>query len=49
MKIIYNRSRLLKECELLYSPMVIYVNEFTNKSAKEFSQKNIIYMVIGMD
>ena len=39
MKIIYNRSRLLKECELLYSPMVIYVNEFTNKSAKEFSQK----------
>ena len=39
MKIIYNRSRLLKECELLYNPMVIYVNEFTNKSAKEFSQK----------
>lgn len=39
MKIIYNRSRLLKECELHYSPMIIYVNEFTNKSAKEFSQK----------
>ena len=39
MKIIYNRSKLLKECELYYSPIVIYVNEFTNKSAKEFSHK----------
>ena len=39
MKIIYNKSKLLKECELHYNPMIIYVNEFTNKSAKEFSQK----------
>ena len=39
MKVIYNRSKLLKECELHYSPLTIYVNEFTNKSAKEFSQK----------
>jgi len=39
MKIIYNKSKLLKECELQYNPMTIYVNEFTNKSAKEFSQK----------
>ena len=39
MKIIYNRSKLLKECELYYNPVIIYVNEFTEKSAKEFSQK----------
>ena len=39
MKVIYNRSKLLKECELHYNPLTIYVNEFTNKSAKEFSQK----------
>ncbi len=39
MKIIYNKSKLLKECELHYNPVIIYVNEFTDKSAKEFSQK----------
>ena len=39
MKIIYNRSNLLKECELYYNPVIIYVNDFTEKSAKEFSQK----------
>jgi len=39
MKVIYKKSNLLKECELHYSPVIIYVNEFNNKSAKEFSQK----------
>ena len=39
MKAFYNRSPLLKESELRYSPVIIAVNEFTEKSAKEFSQK----------
>ena len=39
MKAIFKASPLLKEYELRYQPMVVYVNEFNNKSAKEFSQK----------
>ncbi len=39
MKVIYSKSKLLKECELHYNPVTIYVNEFTNKSAKEFSHR----------
>jgi ATP-dependent Clp protease protease subunit len=38
-KAIINRSPFLKESELRYSPTVIRVNEFNEKSAKEFSQK----------
>ncbi len=39
MKATINRSPLLKESELRYLPVVIHVNEFTEKSAKEFGQK----------
>lgn len=42
MKAIYNKSKLLKECELHFNPVIIYVNEFTEKSAKEFSQKMML-------
>ena len=38
MKTIINRSNLLKESELRYRPVIIRVNEFTEKSAKDFSQ-----------
>ena len=39
MKTIINISPLIKEYELWYRPIIIYVNEFNDKSAKEFSQK----------
>lgn len=39
MKTVITRSPLLKESELRYLPVVIHVNEFTEKSAKEFGQK----------
>ena len=39
MKALFTASPLLKEYELRYKPVIIYVNEFNNKSAKEFSQK----------
>ena len=39
MKAIINKSEIIKEYELEYKPMIICVNEFNNKSAKEFSQK----------
>ncbi len=35
----FNVSPLLKEYELRRNPVIIRVNEFTEKSAKEFSQK----------
>jgi ATP-dependent Clp protease protease subunit len=37
MKAILNMSPLIKEMELRYKPIIITVNEFTEKSAKEFS------------
>jgi len=39
MKVILNKSNLLKECELHYKPVLIYVNEFNEKSAKDFSSR----------
>ncbi len=39
MKAIINVSPLIKEYELHYRPVIIYVNEFNDKAAKEFSQK----------
>jgi ATP-dependent Clp protease protease subunit len=39
MKAIMNVSPLLKDHELRYRPIIISVNEFDEKSAKEFSQK----------
>ena len=39
MKAILKVSPLIKECELRYKPVIITVNEFTEKSALEFSGK----------
>ena len=42
MKTTIVRSPLLKESELRYLPVAIHVNEFTEKSAKEFGQKMVL-------
>tara|TARA_R110000796_G_scaffold240220_1_gene361200 strand:+ start:164 stop:775 length:612 start_codon:yes stop_codon:yes gene_type:complete len=39
MKKIYKRSHLLKDAELRFAPVVIRVQDFTPKSAKEFSDQ----------
>ena len=39
MRKIYKRSELLKDAELRYTPVVIRVQDFTPKSAKEFSDQ----------
>ena len=44
-----NSSPLLKEYELRSLPVIIRVNEFTEKSAKEFGQKMAKAQTTGQD
>ena len=44
-----NSSPLLKEYELKSLPVIIRVNEFTEKSAKEFGQKMAMAQTTGQD